>query len=361
MSTDDRIAILQALLARVKSRSGEHAHTNGTPLHHDDEVLGTMPSNPLDVPTPMAAFRPSPLPPAPSPPLAPPPAPPSSSTLSPPERVSQPPSGSKFSLRPEAPPLSFSVRPPASADLSEPSLDRTFIEAVTPPRRIAPPAEPSGVRALQPPPMEVVELELDLDPDPSIPPPPVAPPSVAPPASARKGDDAFESRSRLVSALPAAFETSDLADLDEGEEPFELARAASDPTIEAARAEVTQEELDAIEEADRAPSSSRRPISIEEKMSEQEDLVPLHTPPPESGRIPSALPVIELQLDPEPASAPMPIAAHASPAEAPALARQALRAERPPAQAEVALFVGRAPNDDPPKTFGDLLEESLSP
>jgi len=336
VSTDDRIAMLEALLARVKSRTRDRTLlTNGTTPHADDDVAAGLPASPRDVPTPMAPVRPSPLPP---PPL---------STGG----ASQPPSAPRFSQRPEAPPLSFSAKPLAFESSEASSFERTLQEVGTQIRRAAPPAEPSRVRAVEPPPMEVVEL--DVDPDPSIPPPSIPPPASVPPISAN-GEDPFESRSRLVSAPPAPFEMTGLTQLDDvfEDEPFELSSPASDPTIEAAPAEVSQAELDAIEEADRAPSSSRRPISMEDKMSELEDSIPLHTPPPESGKLPAASPAIELHLDAQPASAPVPVAA-------PALAREALRGD-PLSQTEIAVFLGRTPSDVPAKTFGDLLETTLS-
>jgi hypothetical protein len=175
--------------------------------------------------------------------------------------------------------------------------------------------------------MEVIELEVD--PDPSIPPPPIS--SVPDGAFGRTGEDApFESRSRLVSAPPVA--------LDGLDEP--APGAASDPTIEVAAAEVSRAELDALEGDDGAPSSSRRPISLEEKMSERdEDVVPLHAPPPESGKLPTAAPTIELGFEPP-------------------LAKEVTRATPAP-QANVASFVGRAPAPSA-KTFGELLDDTLS-
>lgn len=349
MTTDDRIAKLEALLALVRSRDRANGHTNAStngakPHVDDDDDLFTMAStSPLDAPTPMAAFRPSSIPPPPPPP--------------------------KFTQRPEAPSF-FAAKPiaPSTRAPSDASLDRTLVEASTSSRRIAPRPEPSGVRAVDPPPMEVIEL--DVDPDPSMPPPSVSPVSASPGSGALRGEEGLESRSRLVSAPPVAMDAIDtndedyddgaeLLDDDDDEEPFALSvppgHAASDPTIEAAAAEVSQAEMDAIEADDRAPTSSRRPISMEDKMSElEEDSMPLHASPPASGKLPAAS-AIELEpLD----SQPMPVAVPV-PAAGPRLTRESLRADSLP-QTEVAVFVGRAPSDLAAKTFGDLLDATLA-
>jgi hypothetical protein len=204
--------------------------------------------------------------------------------------------------------------------------------------------------------------------------------SASPVSGALLSEEGLSSRSRLVSAPPVALDAvddfhDDSADLmedddedeEEEEEPFALSvpvpgHAASDPTIEAAPAEVTQAEMDAIaadEESERAPTSSRRPISMEAKMSElEEDSPPLHAPPPASGKLPTASPAIEI----EPVeSQPMPVAAIAAVATPSAkLARESVRAEALPPQAEVAVFVGRTPSDLAAKTFGDLLDATLA-
>jgi hypothetical protein len=186
--------------------------------------------------------------------------------------------------------------------------------------------------------MEVIELEVD--PDPSIPPPPVSgtlmeafgAPYPDGPSGSLPVEEALESRSRLVSAPPLPLEP-----LDVGDEP--PGHAPSDPTIEVAAAEVSRAELEALE-ADRAPTSSRRPISMEEKMNELDDVVPLHTPPPESGRLPAATPAFDLGFEPEPAP-------------------HVVRAEPDPG-ADVAVFVGGPPGTSDVKTFGELLDDALS-
>ena len=332
MNVDEHIAKLEALLARVRSRSRAPVERRAPaaprpPLH----------ASPLELPTPAGAFHPSPLPPPPAQPI--------------------PPTRPKYASRPEFPAALFAPRstPPPSNAPVEGSLDSTLNEiTVSPPRSPVRP-EPSFVRAAhaaEPPPMEVIELEVD--PDPSEGPPPVSS-SAFPseggrlvlrgemqdePSGALPVEEPLESRSRLVSAPPVP------PDHAEAEEPS--GHVASDPTIEVAAAEVSRAELEALE-AEHAPSSSRRPISMEEKMNElDDDIVPLHTPPPESGRLPTASPAIELSFETKKAQP-----------EALPVGREVTRAQ-PSETADVALFVGQAPEARAPKTFGDLLEDALS-
>ncbi len=336
MTIDEQIAKLEALLALVRSRSRAKSlppATNGAKveaalaparlpklepspeLPRPPPAPPPPPQSPLDVPTPMAGFRPSPVPPAPSPSVAP---------------EARPPSVPKVSQRPEAPPFFLTpLRTAAQKPVAAPVPS-------APPAPLAPP-ESSQVRPHEPPPMEVVELEVD--PDPSIPPPSLVPVS---------GAEVLESRSRLVSAPPVALEQD-----EEDGPPGGYDSAASDPTIEIAAAEVSRTELEAIEASeadeageghDRAPTSSRRPISLEEKMSEPDDVPLLHTPPPESGALPAASPAIDVGFEP--------------PAAPPAVpAPRAIQAA--PTQVEVAAFVGRAPDATAP-SFGDLLDATLA-
>jgi hypothetical protein len=233
--------------------------------------------NPLDVPTPVTAFMPSSIPPAPS---------------------TQPtPEPRRPTLRPGTAPGLFGIVPP----------------------------EPSHARPVEPPPREVVELEVDSVS--SIPAPPAAGPVLDRPDrgadAAPNGlptEDPLESRSRLVSAPPVSLEAS------------EPQAPPSEPTLEVVSAEISATELAALE-ADRSPTSSRRPISMEEKMNDAgDDAVPLHTPPPESGKLRAAAPTIELE---------------------------AVQPDLPP-RADVALFVGGPRSESPQKTFGELLDEALS-
>jgi hypothetical protein len=152
-------------------------------------------------------------------------------------------------------------------------------------------------------------------------------------------------------------------------------------------------DLAALED-DRPPSSSRRPISLEEKMAEEDDAVPLHPPPPKSGRLPAASPSIEMGFDADPstgvrrydelraepaaeakpadakpaeAKAPEPKPIEAKGPEAPktheepeaALAASPAATAVAPAGVPVARFIGRAPRELAAATFGELLDASL--
>jgi hypothetical protein len=181
-------------------------------------------------------------------------------------------------------------------------------------------------------------VELEVDPDPSVPPPSMAPVS--------GHAEPLESRSRLVSAPPAKLEL----ELDDSDPDPEPPSKPSDPTIEVAAAEVSGMELAAIEEAEseRAPASSRRPISIEAKMAEPvEEEAPLHTAPRESGAHRAAVPALDVGFEPIPA-----------PPAAPSPAHEAIFAT--PAPAQVASFVGQTSAGRSPKSFGELLDDALS-
>jgi hypothetical protein len=84
-----------------------------------------------------------------------------------------------------------------------------------------------------------------------------------------------------------------------------------------------------------------------------DDVVPLHSPPPASGKLPAASPSIELEelRAQQSQSAPR----HTGPE----LELEAVRAELP-ARDEVPLFVGSARRDLAATTFGELLDEALS-
>ncbi len=335
MIDTERIAKLQALLERVQSRS--HAPRRA--------ALRTPPARPsvledvvarASLPSPIASAPPPPLPaitaavpPAvpplteffelPSPSLPPsPPAPPTAAPA--PPAPPSPPVRPKHAPRPEVPAGLF------SAGRLEPTSSPTEIAAAR-----------NGVWSPpDPPPMEVIELEVD--PDPSLPPPPFDDASFE---DTRPGDLApvvsfpapLESRSRLVVADAIA---------DESPAPLESEppAPASDPTIEVAAVEVSQREIEALEE-ELAPSSSRRPISLEEKMSEVDD-APLHAAPPESGSLPAAVPAIDLAFERE--------------AEAEAKRTHA----EPDVRAQVAVFLPASPPAPAAKTFGELLDAALS-
>ena len=385
---DERIAKLEALLARVLARKREEANghasremngheardadlrdvrlangreANGRDTHeangretHEangrdmldddarnaDDFLASFdtsfappaPSSGLPTPPPSAkmlssgpsAKLPSPAPFAPLPtpnnaffPLSPPRTPPPT-----PERPSATPS------KPQAP--SSTIAPPDA------SIDQTLADAAAAPtllRRI-PRAEPSSVRAVEPPPGPMEVIELDIDPDPSI----------APPMSGGH-EEPLESKSRLVSAPPSLDRELDDDDL--------LARPQpSDPTIEVGNVEVGHAELASFDD-EPAPTSSRRPISMEEKMSELDDAPPLHAAPPESGRLPAANPAIELDLDT--ASTGVHKLHAMLEAERSAELVERTRASERPA---VAQFVGSAPTAGA-STFGEILDEAL--
>ncbi len=289
MSDDDSIDKLEALLERVRSRN--------RPPSDPPPLLDAAAD--LEVPTPIAAFLPSPLPPEPSTPHQ--------------MEVATPVSA----FRP-------SSMPPSSAPSTQPLGPRrdTLRPGLAPGLFGLGPQEPPRMRPLdapppfEPPPMEVVEL--DVESIPSVPPPPHSGPLSAredggggPPA------EALESRSRLVSAPPLAAESAEAHD-------------PSAPVLEIASAEISATELEALD-ADRPPTSSRRPISMEAKMNEPDD-APLHEPPPESGKLLAAAPAIELE-GVKPSLTPRP---------------------------EVAVFVGTAGGKLAATTFGDVLDEALT-
>jgi hypothetical protein len=403
MNDDPRIAHLEALLARIRSRKRP---PRGSPYLPDPRPRRT---SPLEIPTPLAAFRPSPLPSAqPAPPAAAPP---------------PPPSRPKYASRPEVPVAGLYAKGSLDSPYAQPEGELSWrpppVEPDRPATESAPTWEVREVREVgtlgesrpEPPrvvtdsvpPMAVVELEVD--PDPSIPPPPLSPAlaisaaaGIAPddatldgsaPASRRTVEEPLESRSRLVSAPPlAAPDSGDTIEPLEPLEPLDTIEpleplepldvmdpldlgtgprppAASDPTIEVAAADVSRAELEALAEDEEPPSSSRRPITIEEKMSElDDDVAPLHTPPPESGRLPAALPTFELAFEPQANSLrveEVPKGSELTTVRAEGMDRSdvsVVRAE-PPEDAEVAVFVtGRGASGA--KTFGEILDDALS-
>jgi hypothetical protein len=218
------------------------------------------------------------------------------------------------------------------------------------------------------PPMEVVELEVDpYSSERTLPAASAAPP--LPPSSEGAfvaSDERLESRSRLVSAPPASHATysglGGLGRLDIEVDDF-APPPTSDPTLRAALppSRGAPPEFGVLE--DSAPSSSRRPISMEEKMNEAED-EGFHPPPPESGRLPAAAPSFELTFD----SPRLPVTPPSEPTrpEGPSPMHAIARAEIGPdpdavsAEVEVAAFVGEPRAPGTPKTFGELLDDALS-
>jgi hypothetical protein len=123
-------------------------------------------------------------------------------------------------------------------------------------------------------------------------------------------DKAFESRERLVAAEPVSAEEPALDEptiersvpqVSASPAPAPVISDASAPEVEAVIEEAGIDEA-AIEEAvaqeaaaEEAPASSRRPVAPqpEERIAQiafgaEEPRPPLHTPPPESGRLPAA-------------------------------------------------------------------------
>jgi hypothetical protein len=381
---DERIAKLEALLARVLARKREEANghasheVNGREAHEADprdvhlangrdthEANGhdTHEANGRDMYDHdarnaddfLASFDTSFAPLAPSASLPSPPPPPSAKVLSsgpsaklpspapfaplptpnnaffplgPPRTPPPPDRPSATPAKPQAP--SSTIAPPDA------SIDQTLADAAAAPAllRRVPRAEPSSVRAVQPPPGPMEVIELDIDPDPSI----------APPMSGGH-EEPLESKSRLVSAPPALGRELDDDDL--------LARPQpSDPTIEVGNVELGQAELASFDD-EPAPTSSRRPISMEEKMSELDDAPPLHAAPPESGRLPAANPAIELELDMA-STGVHKLQAMLDAERTGELVERTRASER----AAVAEFVGAAPTSAA-ATFGEMLDEAL--
>jgi hypothetical protein len=309
VSDDDHIDKLEALLERVRGRPRDPnppppapetpvstidvaALDIATPVPAPNPAPAPVAPNGLDVPTPVHAFMPSSIPP------------PSS------EPSTQPVGPRRDTLRPGNSPGLFGLGPP----------DTSRVRPMEPPPPA--PADAAPAQGYEAPPMEVVEL--DIDPNPSVPPPPVSGHVVESWDTGRATiphEEPFESRSRLVSAPPAA--------PSEPVEPSEPP-VASSPILEVASAEISATELEARE---RAPTSSRRPISMEEKMNEPDDYATaLHAPPPESGKLPTAAPAIELQ---------------------------AVQPELPP-RADVAVFVTAPKGELARTTFGELMDDALS-
>jgi hypothetical protein len=291
---------------------------------------------------------------------------------------------------PSAPPTT--PAPPASR-LPSIEVDVTLLERTLVTDAPVRPPEPSRVRAIEtrfaePPAMELLDLDAEL----SLPAGAERDPFASEP-------ELLESRSRLVTAAPARpidverdAREERVAEAELAATPTPVAPLSVAPTAvaSATRGERGQDEdarrgrpsgplpiddrdlhdldgLDALEELveDAAPSSSRRPITLEEKMREVEgDDDALHTAPPESGRQPAALP-IDLELSPDVAAVrgteERVHTTHTTPA-AHATSAPHVRPEmtRPaPASGEsVAAFIGLPP-DPRAATFGELLDDAL--
>jgi hypothetical protein len=330
VSPDARIAKLEALLAQIKKRSAEPRTRAASP---------TAPE-PAPVPVPVPEIA-TPIPP----PI---------------------PSAIPLPVPAELPPAFLpTAAPPAplleARDTLAPIPHEAEHDATIPERPAAAPAprppEPSRVRAIdtafgEPPPMELIELEIE---EPSVPPPPM------PEADRRVSEtEIFESRSRLVTAAPVA-----LPEAPDDDESLRQTPAPepppSEPTLPLGDARAASAaSLDEIEEEEAAPSSSRRPISVEEKLKQLAEDDGVHVPPPESGRQP-AVPPIPLAFAPDETGVrrsddllqPTRIAPDA--ARPTPISGNALDAA---ASESVAAFVGKPPSPRP-ATFGDLIDQAL--
>ena len=326
MSEDERIALLEALLARVLSRSRA---VLSAPALAGAPIQGS-------------SAAPSTTAPATPPPIRP-----------------------KYSGRPELPAGLFAT--------SQPNSFPTLLDSDrwSPP---TPPPEPrvrngSHAAPAGPPPMEVVELEVD--PEPAFTPAPRVPPESRDVAEPPAVPPPLESRSRLVAASPAPEARDDDGAFDEDDEPSLAPPAsapslvASDPTIadaervrpiDAATAEASLEAIEAT------PSSSRRPISLETKMNEpDDDVAPLHSPPPKSGPLPAALPTFDLSMEPieSEASSVNVVTRVNGTVPAPEESRPSVVRTEMNARQDVALIVPPARPTPAAKTFGELLDEAF--
>jgi hypothetical protein len=324
----ERIAKLEAILARVRARSqeghamvrrgagGVSAHTNGVEEEQEPERIEIDLSGMV---LPHAA------------PPVPPPVPPR-----------------PFPPRPVAPP--FSPRPdfaPVIAPLAPPM---GVLPAPAPPPAPVPPPplalEPSFPAAMAPPAREaVVDLsrpktrpdqlidrgsprEIELD------------PAVAP---------ASEAPTTVESAPPP-----DMADMTDVDDLLAAGHGGPDVHASADRAREHEEE-------EPAPSSSRRPVGPEpaEKLAQMafgdESSPALHTPPPESGRLPAATPDLDFDAD----VTGVRDARKAPPHDVTLELVPEVTEARIEARASVADVLGDAQRFAP-ATFGDLLDASLS-
>jgi hypothetical protein len=116
-----------------------------------------------------------------------------------------------------------------------------------------------------------------------------------------------DSRERLVGAEPALelmTATAAASSFVESPSSMDAAEIVVTANIEVAEEEIAEDEVaDQDDDVGPAPASSRRPVAPEpeERLAEmafgsEEPLQPLHTPPPESGRLPAAP---SLQFEPD--------------------------------------------------------------
>lgn len=225
---------------------------------------------------------------------------------------------------------------------TEPSMRAVPLPPVEPPKP-APPATP-------PPPLPLDEEVTFAQPKPAAPrlSEPEIVVDVEVPAAA-------ESRERLVAAEPVPPE----AVAEPVAAPTEVPEARPE-SLPPADIEAVAEEED---EVDRAPISSRRPVAPEpeERLAEMafgaEDLSPpIHTPPPESGRLPAA-PIVEFDGDTTGVREAPPIAQAVAAPRTRELVPEVTRPAIPPGP-DAADILGEAQRFSP-STFLALLDASL--
>jgi len=156
------------------------------------------------------------------------------------------------------------------------------------------------------------------------------------------------------------------AQMEPAEEPtvvFVASASDSIPPIDVTEVEVVEEEED--DEEEEAPISSRRTVASqpEERLAEmafggEEPRQPLHTPPPESGRLPAA-PAVDFDPDVTGVRNAAPIAEHHhEPESRRELVPEPVRPQLSPSD-RIAEMIAKAQSFAPP-TFVALLDASLS-
>jgi len=391
------IAKLEALLTRVRTRTDVARPARVSPAPADDRRALELAATAVAAP----AFTPAP---APAPAIAPAPvfAPPTAPAPAPPTGPAPPPAPAPAPSPAFAPPTAPAPSPafapptaPAFAPAPPPPLHARALHDEAPdsqPTR-PPPAPPNVITTDA----ELIEVDVQEALGDTV---------IGVPADEVPFVDAAESRERLVAAEPVALEPNDgVAELLEASVEDEVTVQRSVPAIEpepeleiepvapappaepriavappvpppapvphvasAPHAEAPPSELLASEEdVEEAPLSSRRPVAPEpeERLAElafgaEEPRPPIHTPPPESGRLPAA-PVVEFDADVTGVREAAHVPARAREA-APELARplepEATKAELGSGEA-VADVIGEA-RGFAPATFVALLDASLA-
>jgi hypothetical protein len=169
-----------------------------------------------------------------------------------------------------------------------------------------------------------------------------------------------DSRERLVVAELVAFEAPEPAAAPASASPIDVAELEVGTQGEVA----TQEEVGT--QAEQPPASSRRPVALqpEERLAEMafgtdEPPQRLHTPPPESGRVPAAPAAgFDVETDETGVRSSPPFSPRATEAFAPELVPEAKRPQLVPSDS-VAEVIAEAQRFAP-STFVELLDASLS-